>query len=417
MNHFQYRDNDLFCEDVAIKDIAAQVGTPFYVYSHATLSRHLEAFSSAFSSVPHLICYSIKANSNLAVLKTFVNHNAGFDIVSGGELYRARKVGCDPSKIVYSGVGKTETEIAEALQAGILMFNVESPQELETINAVAGSLGKKAGIAIRVNPDVDPQTHPYISTGMKKAKFGINISQALEDYRHAASLPNLEVIGVDCHIGSQLTKLSPFVDAIAKIREVVQTLQQEGFAIKYLDLGGGLGITYDQEEPPSPADYAKVIIEGTKGLGVTLIFEPGRVMVGNAGMLVAEVLYVKKGEAKNFVIVDAAMNDLTRPALYGSYQAIQAVDRSIPGTIFADVVGPICESGDFLAQDRDIPAFSQGDLLAVASAGAYGFTMSSNYNSRRRVPEIMVKEAQVMVVRQRETYDDLIKGESIPEGL
>ncbi|MGE4544696.1 MAG: diaminopimelate decarboxylase [Pedobacter sp.] len=417
MNHFQYRDNDLYCEDVAIKEIAAQVGTPFYVYSHATLSRHLEAFSSAFASVPHLICYSIKANSNLAVLKTFVNHNAGFDIVSGGELYRARKVGCDPTKIVYSGVGKTETEIAEALQAGILMFNVESPQELETINAVAGSLGKKAGIAIRVNPDVDPQTHPYISTGMKKAKFGINISQALEDYRHAASLPNLEVIGVDCHIGSQLTKLSPFVDAIAKIREVVETLQQEGFAIKYLDLGGGLGITYDQEEPPSPADYAKVIIEGTKGLGVTLIFEPGRVMVGNAGMLVAEVLYVKEGEAKNFVIVDAAMNDLTRPALYGSYQGIQAVDRSISGTILADVVGPICESGDFLAQDRDIPAFSQGDLLAVASAGAYGFTMSSNYNSRRRVPEVMVKGAQVMVVRQRETYDDLIKGETIPEGL
>lgn len=417
MNHFQYHDNDLFCEDVAIKDIAAQVGTPFYIYSHATLSRHLQAFSSAFASVPHLICYSIKANSNLAVLKTFVNHNAGFDIVSGGELFRARKVGCDPAKIVYSGVGKTETEIAEALQAGILMFNVESPQELETINAVAGSLGKKAGIAIRVNPDVDPQTHPYISTGMKKAKFGINISQALEDYRHAASLPNLEVIGVDCHIGSQLTKLSPFVDAIAKIREVVQTLQQEGFAIKYLDLGGGLGITYDQEDPPSPADYAKVIIEGTKDLDLTLIFEPGRVMVGNAGMLIAEVLYVKEGEAKNFVIVDAAMNDLTRPALYGSYQGIQAVDRSISGTIFADVVGPICESGDFLAQDRDIPAFSQGDLLAVASAGAYGFTMSSNYNSRRRVPEIMVKGTQVMVIRQRETYDDLIKGESIPEGL
>jgi len=294
---------------------------------------------------------------------------------------------------------------------------VESPQELDTINAVAGRLGKKAGIAIRVNPDVDPQTHPYISTGMKKAKFGINISQALEDYRRAASLPNLEVIGVDCHIGSQLTKLSPFVDAIAKIRELVETLQKEGFGIKYLDLGGGLGITYEEEEPPSPADYAKVIIEGTKGLGVTLIFEPGRVMVGNAGMLVAKVLYVKQGEAKNFVIVDAAMNDLTRPALYGSYQGIQAVDTSISDTITADVVGPICESGDFLAQDREIPAFSQGDLLAVASAGAYGFTMSSNYNSRRRVPEIMVKGNQVMVVRERETYEDLIKGETIPEGL
>jgi diaminopimelate decarboxylase len=417
MNYFEYRDNELFCEDVALKDIAKQIGTPFYVYSHATLSRHLEAFASAFAEVPHLICYSIKANSNLAVLKTFVSHNAGFDIVSGGELFRAKQVGCDPAKIVYSGVGKTEAEIAEALEAGILMFNVESPQELDTINAVAGRLGKKAGIAIRVNPDVDPQTHPYISTGMKKAKFGINISQALEDYRRAATLPNLEVIGVDCHIGSQLTKLSPFVDAIAKIRELVETLQKEGFAIKYLDLGGGLGITYEEEEPPSPADYAKVIIEGTKGLGVTLIFEPGRVMVGNAGMLVSKVLYVKQGEARNFVIVDAAMNDLTRPALYGSYQGIQAVDNSIADTITADVVGPICESGDFLAQDRDIPDFSQGDLLAVASAGAYGFTMSSNYNSRRRVPEIMVKGDQVMVVRERETYEDLIKGEKIPEGI
>ncbi len=417
MNHFQYRNNDLCCEEVPLKDIATQVGTPFYVYSHATLSRHLETFSSAFTEVPHLICYSIKANSNLAVLKTFVNHGAGFDIVSGGELFRAQKVGCDAAKIVYSGVGKTETEIADALQAGILMFNVESTQELDTINAVAGRLGKKAGIALRVNPDVDPQTHPYISTGMKKAKFGINISQALEDYRRAASLPNLEVIGVDCHIGSQLTKLSPFVDAIAKIRELVENLQQEGFAIKYLDLGGGLGITYDAEQPPSPADYARAIIEGTRGLGVTLIFEPGRVMVGNAGMLITRVLYVKKGEAKNFVIVDAAMNDLTRPALYGSYQGIQAADRSIDGTIIADVVGPICESGDFLAQDREIPAFSQGDLVAVASAGAYGFTMSSNYNSRRRVPEIMVKNDKVMVVRQRETYDDLIKGETIPEGL
>lgn len=417
MNHFQYQGNDLYCEDVAVKDIAAQVGTPFYLYSHATLSRHMQAFTSAFASVPHIVCYSIKANSNLAVLKTFVTLGAGFDMVSGGELFRAQQVGCDPQKIVYSGVGKTEPEIEAALNANILMFNVESPQELETIDRVAGRLGKKAGIAIRVNPDVDPQTHPYISTGMKQAKFGINITQALEDYRRAAAMPNLEVIGVDCHIGSQLTKLSPFVDAIKKIRELVEALKQEGFAIKYLDLGGGLGITYEDEEPPSPADYAKAIIEATSGLDVTLIFEPGRMMVGNAGILTAKVLYVKEGEAKNFVIVDAAMNDLARPALYGSYQGIEPVDRSTSEKMVADVVGPICESGDFLAQDREIPVFKQGDLLAVSSAGAYGFTMASNYNSRPRTPEVMVKGDQILVIRQRETYDDLIKGESIPEGI
>jgi diaminopimelate decarboxylase len=417
MNHFQYQGNDLYCEQVAVKKIAEQVGTPFYLYSHATLSHHLATFTAAFASVPHLVCYSIKSNSNLAVLKTFVNGGAGFDIVSGGELFRAQQVGCDARKIVYSGVGKTEQEIAAALEANILMFNVESSQELETINRVAGQLGKKAGIAIRVNPDVDPQTHPYISTGMKKAKFGINIARALEDYRHAATLPHLEVIGVDCHIGSQLTKLSPFVDAIAKVRELVESLQQEGFAIRYLDLGGGLGITYKDEEPPSPADYAQAIIDATRGLNLTLIFEPGRVLTGNAGILVTKVLYVKHGEAKNFVIVDAAMNDLTRPTLYGSYQGIEAVERSTTGTMLADVVGPICESGDFLAQDREVPAFRQGDLVAVTSAGAYGFTMSSNYNSRCRVPEIMVKGDRILVVRERESFADLIRGEHIPAGL
>lgn len=417
MNHFQYQGNELYCEEVAVKDIAAQVGTPFYLYSHATLQRHMQAFTSAFASVPHIVCYSIKANSNLSVLKTFVNLGAGFDMVSGGELFRSQQVGCDPKKIVYSGVGKTEPEIEAALKAGILMFNVESPQELETIDRVAGRLGQKAGIAIRVNPDVDPQTHPYISTGMKKAKFGINIAQALADYRRAAAMPNLEVIGVDCHIGSQLTKLSPFVDAIKKVRELVESLQQEGFAIKYLDLGGGLGITYDDETPPSPVDYANAVIEATKGLNVTLIFEPGRMIVGNAGILVAKVLYVKEGEAKNFVIVDAAMNDLTRPALYGSYQGIMPVDRSTTERMVADVVGPICESGDFLAQDRDLPVFKQNELLAVSSAGAYGFTMASNYNSRPRTPEVMVKGDQILVIRQRETYQDLIKGETIPAGI
>ncbi len=297
------------------------------------------------------------------------------------------------------------------------MFNVESEQELEKIDAVAGSMGKKARIAIRVNPDVDPQTHPYISTGMKKAKFGINIKQSLDQYRKAAALPNIEVVGVDCHIGSQLTKLSPFTDAIAKIRELVRALQNEGFAIRYLDLGGGLGITYADETPPDFEEYAKAVIGATRDLGVTLVFEPGRVLVGNAGILVCRVLYTKKGEAKNFVITDAAMNDLARPSLYGSYHGIIAVDKFITETLTADVVGPICESGDFLAQEREIPAFRPGDLVAVTSAGAYGFTMSSNYNSRPRVPEIMVKDQEILTVRQRESLEDLIHGETIPENL
>jgi len=417
MNHFEYRNGELFCEDVPIRDIADQVGTPFYLYSHATLTRHIRAFSDAFAAVPHLVCFSVKANSNLSVLRTFINEGAGLDIVSGGELFRGLKAGCDPRKIVYSGVGKTEREIEEALAAGILMFNVESSQELETINRVAGKVGERAGIAIRVNPDVDPQTHPYISTGMKKAKFGINISQALNDYRHAASLPHVEIIGVDCHIGSQLTKISPFVDAIKKVRELVKVLQDEGFDIRYLDLGGGLGITYKDENPPSPADYAEAIIEATDGLGVTLVFEPGRVLTGNAGILVTRVLYTKRGEAKNFIIVDGAMNDLARPALYGSYQGIQAVRQGGEGKVVADVVGPICESGDFLAQDRELQDFQPGDLLAVTSAGAYGFTMSSNYNSRPRVPEILVRKDKVHVVRARETYPDLVRGEEVPPEL
>ena len=357
MNHFQYVDNDLFCEKVAVKDIASQVGTPFYLYSHATLTRHIRGFQKSFASVPHLVCFSVKANSNLAVLKIFINNGAGLDIVSGGELYRGLKAGCSADKIVYSGVGKSAREIREALEAGILMFNVESPQELEQINAIAGEMGKKAPVAIRVNPDVDPQTHPYISTGMKKAKFGINIQEAVQEYRKAATLPNIEVLGVDCHIGSQLTKLSPFVDAIEKIRLLVATLQEEGFAIRYLDLGGGLGITYEDETPPDFDCYAQAIINATKGLNLTLVFEPGRVLTGNAGILVCKVLYTKKGEAKNFVISDGAMNDLARPALYGAFQGILPVDRSQQDTLVADVVGPICESGDFFARDREIPGF------------------------------------------------------------
>ncbi len=419
MNHFNYREKDLYCEDVAVREIAQKVGTPFYLYSHATLARHIRHFQKAFAAVPHLVCFSAKANSNLAVMKVFINAGAGVDIVSGGELFRALRAGCDPGKIVYSGVGKTESEIRAALQNGIMMFNVESAAELEKINEVAGTLGVKAPIALRVNPDVDPQTHPYISTGMKKAKFGINIAQALEEYQRAQSLPHIQVVGVDCHIGSQLTSLSPFVDAIAKIRTLVSTLKAEGADLRYLDLGGGLGITYNNEMPPDLEDYAAAIQKATSDLAVTLVFEPGRVLVGNAGILVCRTLYVKKGEIKTFVITDAGMNDLIRPSLYGSYHGLIAVDRSVDerGTMVADVVGPICESGDFLAQDREIPAFETGDLIAVTSAGAYGFTMSSNYNSRPRVPEIMVQGERVMTVRQRETFEDLVRGETIPEDI
>jgi diaminopimelate decarboxylase len=417
MNFFHYVADELYCEEVPVREIAEQVGTPFYLYSHSTLRRHIQRFSQAFARVPHVVCFSAKANSNLAVLKVFINNGAGIDIVSGGELFRALKAGCDPARIVYSGVGKTEAEIRATLDAGILMFNVESDQELVKIDAVAGAMGKRARIAIRVNPDVDPQTHPYISTGMKKAKFGINIKQSVEEYRKAAALPNIDVVGVDCHIGSQLTKVSPFVDAIAKVRELVQELHKEGFSIRYLDLGGGLGITYSDETPPDFEEYSQAVIDATRDLGVTLIFEPGRVLVGNAGILVCRVLYTKKGEVKNFVITDAGMNDLIRPALYGSYHGIGAVDKSRPGTVTADLVGPICESGDFLAQDREIPAFRPGDLVAVSSAGAYGFTMSSNYNSRPRVAEILIKGNEILTVRQRETQEDLIRGETIPDGI
>lgn len=417
MHHFQYKGNELFAEEVAIKEIVAKVGTPVYIYSQATLARHFKAMDEAFAAVPHTICYSVKANSNLAVLKTFINLGGGVDIVSGGELFRALKAGADPHKVVYSGVGKKDDEIEYALTAGILMFNVESEQELDRINEVAGRLGKKAGIAIRVNPDVDPETHPYITTGLKKAKFGINIERALDQYKRAKSMQHLSIIGIDCHIGSQLTKVAPFVDTIKKLKRLITGLKELGISIKYLDLGGGLGIQYNDELPPLPAEYGKAIVEETKELGLHLLFEPGRNLVGNAGILVGKCLFTKKGDEKNFVIVDAAMNDLARPSLYGSFHGVQAVNKSQSGTVIADIVGPICESGDFLAKDREIPAFTQGDLIAFMSAGAYGFTMSSNYNSRPRVAEVMVKGNQFEVVRARETVEELIKGETIPAFL
>ena len=417
MHHFQYKGDELFAEEVAVKDIVAAVGSPVYIYSQATLERHFKAMDDAFASAPHTICYSVKANSNLAVLKTFINLGGGVDIVSGGELYRALSVGVDPKKVVYSGVGKRDDEIAYALESGILLFNVESEQELDRINEVAGRIGKKAGIAIRVNPDVDPETHPYITTGLKKAKFGINIERALAQYGRAKDMANLDILGIDCHIGSQLTKVSPFVDAIVKLKRLLIGVRDMGIEMKYLDLGGGLGIQYNDEAPPLPADYGTSILKETKDLGLHLLFEPGRNLVGNAGILVGKCLYTKKGEEKNFVIVDAGMNDLARPALYGSFHGVQPVKKDQDGVIEGDIVGPICESGDFLVKDREFANFRQGDLLAFMSAGAYGFTMSSNYNSRPRVAEVMVQGDKFEVVREREKLEDLIKGERVPSFL
>ena len=422
MNHFEYRNGEMFAEEVPLKRIAREVGTPAYVYSLATLKRHFKVFNEAFAKVRHIVCFSVKANSNLALLRAFAKEGSGFDIVSGGELFRALKVGADPKKIVFSGVGKKKEEIENALNSGILMFNVESEQELLTLNEIASAIGKRAPISLRVNPDVDAQTHPYISTGMKKAKFGVDIKKSLETYRKAVSLKNVEVVGVDCHIGSQLTSITPFVDALAKVREYLDRvlageMKKEGAQIRYLDLGGGLGINYHDETPPLPDDYAKAIIDGLEGLDITLILEPGRVIVGNAGILLTEVQYIKETDTKKFVIVDGGMNDLIRPALYGSYQAIQPVIDNKSQKIVVDVVGPICESGDFFAKDREISRPQRGDLLAVMSAGAYGFTMASNYNSHPKPPEVLVDGDRYHVVRKRESFDDLINGEAIPPSL
>lgn len=418
MHHFQYQGSELFCEQVPLQKIAEQCGTPVYVYSHATLERHYRVFDDALKGGKHLICYSVKANSNLAVLKSLISWGAGVDTVSKGEIFRALEVGADPKKIVFSGVGKREDEIEYALQKGILAFNVESHAELEAIERVAARMGKKAPVSLRVNPDVDAQTHPYISTGLKKNKFGIPVASARDEYRAALKMPHLDVIGLDCHIGSQLTKTSPFQDAIARLGELARTLVKDGVQLRYLDIGGGLGIPYNQEDPPSPADYGKAIqqaMSAFSGLDLTLICEPGRVIVGNAGVLVTKTLYLKQSEIKNFVVVDAAMNDLIRPAFYDSYHAIWPVKKREGEAYVADVVGPICETGDFLARDRQLTvAPKQGDLLALMSAGAYGFTMSSNYNTRPRAAEVMVKGAEFAVVRKREELSDLIRGEQIP---
>lgn len=411
MHEFNYIGNELYCEKVPVRKIVQEVGTPVYIYSSGTLRNHFRAFDSAFAEAPHIVCFAVKANSNLSILRLFAKEGGGADIVSGGELFRALKAGIEPGKIVFAGIGKTEEEIAYALKSDILMFNAESPLEIQKINEVAGRLGVKARIALRVNPDIDPKTHPYISTGLKKSKFGIDIRRALEEYQTASTLPHIEIVGIHKHIGSQITEVSPFVAAMERVMDLVRRLKEAGIMVKYIDAGGGLGIQYSEEEPPHPREFGAALIPMVRGLGCTLIFEPGRVIVGNAGILVTKVLYLKSGEAKNFVIVDAGMNDLIRPSLYDAYHRIVPVQKREAAEITADVVGPICESGDFLARDRKIARPEPGDYLAAMSAGAYGFTMSSNYNSRPRSAEVMVEGDQYHIIRKRESYEDLIRGE------
>ncbi len=417
MHDFHDVGNELYCERVPVARIAKAVGTPFYLYSRHTLASHFQAVDGAFAAIPHLTAFAVKANSNLAILRLFAQLGGGADIVSGGELYRALKAGVPREKIVFAGVGKTRNEIAEALRAKILLFNVESAQELRAIDQVARALKTRARISLRVNPHIDPQTHPYISTGLKQSKFGIDIDRALEQYKLATTLKGIEVVGVHSHIGSQLTQVQPFVEAMARVLELVDALKTQGIAIRYLDMGGGLGIPYKDETPPSPRAMADAVLPLLRGREFTLILEPGRVLVGNAGILVTKVLYTKEGEARNFLVVDAGMSDLIRPSLYEAYHEIRPVVRTQRPPRVVDVVGPICESGDFLAQDRELPSCEPGDLLAVMSAGAYGFAMASRYNSRPFIPEVLVTGNRYVVIRARETYRDLVRGETIPPFL
>ena len=417
MHEFQYKNGQLHAEGVSLKSIAAKVGTPFYCYSATTLTRHFDAFDHPLSPLLHLICFSMKANSNVAVLNLMVKKGAGVDIVSGGELYRALIAGASPAKIVFSGVGKTDEEIGYALRQKILMFNVESEEELRRISSIAKKMKAAAPIAIRVNPNIDAKTHPYISTGLKKSKFGIQTDASLKLYHEAKRLPGIKIVGIDCHIGSQLTTLAPMIEALSRVKILYRKLAEMGIPIRLIDLGGGLGITYKDEVPPHPTEYARAIIDAAAGLPATFIFEPGRVIVGNAGILVTKVLYRKRQGKRRFLIVDAAMNDLIRPALYDSYQELLPVTQKNGRRETLDVVGPICESGDFFAKGRRFPWLKAGSLVSIMSAGAYGFTMASNYNSRPRIPEVMVRGDRFMVVRERENYRDLLRGEKIPKFL
>jgi len=412
MEPFNYRDGTLFAEGVALSAIAARFGTPTYVYSRAHIEAQYRAYDDALAGAPHLVCFAVKANSNLGVLNLLARLGAGFDIVSRGELERVLAAGGDPHKVVFSGVGKSREDMRRALEVGVHCFNVESEAELERLQDVAAGMGVKAPVSLRVNPDVDAGTHPYISTGLKENKFGIDIEQAEEVYAQAAALPNLDVIGIDCHIGSQLTTLSPFLDALDRLLLLVDRLAARGIAIRHLDLGGGLGVRYRDEQPPAPGDYIAAVRQRLEGRGLALLFEPGRSLVANAGVLLTRVEYLKHTEHKDFAIVDAAMNDLIRPALYQAWMDIVPVTPHGGEVCSYDVVGPICETGDFLAKDREL-ALVEGDLLAVRSAGAYGFVMSSNYNTRGRAAEVLVDGEQAHLVRRRETLEELYAGESL----
>ncbi|SFP94127.1 diaminopimelate decarboxylase [Geopseudomonas sagittaria] len=412
MQPFNYRDGELFAEGAALSAIAERFGTPTYVYSRAHIEAQYRAYADALTGMPHLVCFAVKANSNLGVLNVLARLGAGFDIVSRGELERVLAAGGEPGKIVFSGVGKSRDDMRRALQVGVHCFNVESDVELERLQQVAAELGVKAPVSLRVNPDVDAQTHPYISTGLKENKFGIAIDAAEAVYVRAAELANLEVVGVDCHIGSQLTQLEPFLDALERLLALVDRLAARGIAIKHLDLGGGLGVQYRDEEPPLAGDYIKAVRKRLAGRELALVFEPGRSIVANAGVLLTRVEYLKHTEHKDFAVIDAAMNDLIRPALYQAWMDVSAVQPHAGEVRVYDLVGPICETGDFLAKNREL-ALAEGDLLAVRSAGAYGFVMSSNYNTRGRAAEVLVDGEQVHLVRRRESIEELYAGESL----
>lgn len=412
MNAFQYRDGELFAEGVALSAVAERFGTPVYVYSRAHIEAQYRAYADALQGVDHLVCYAVKANSNLAVLNVLARLGAGFDIVSGGELERVLAAGGRADRVVFSGVGKTRADMRRALEVGVHCFNVESADELERLQSVAAELGLRAPVSLRVNPDVDAGTHPYISTGLKENKFGISIEQAEDVYLRAAQLPNLEVVGVDCHIGSQLTTLAPFLDALDRLLALVDRLGDCGIHLRHIDLGGGVGVRYRDEEPPEVSEYIQAVRERTEGRDLALLFEPGRFIVANAGVLVTRVEYLKHTEHKDFAIVDAAMNDMIRPALYQAWMNVAAVSPRQGEPRTYDIVGPICETGDFLAKDRPL-ALAEGDLLAVHSAGAYGFVMSSNYNTRGRCAEVLVNGTEAHEVRRRETIAELYAGESL----
>lgn len=415
MDHFNYKNNELYAEDVALHKIAESVGTPFYCYSSATIERHYNVFMESFGNKKPLLCFAVKSNSNLAVIKTLANLGAGGDAVSEGEIRRCIAAGVSPQKIVFSGVGKTRDEIKYALSVGIMQFNIESEPELERINEVAISMGKKAPVAFRVNPDIDAGTHDKITTGRKEDKFGIEWDSALSIYKKASKMEGIAIRGIAVHIGSQLTNLAPFDKAFKKLKELLKELRASGLNIEHLDLGGGLGIPYNTETPPSPSEYAKMVIEATKDMDCSLTFEPGRLIVGNAGVLVTSVIYLKKTSAKNFLIVDAAMNDLIRPTLYNAYHEVVGLKKNSGAVITCDVVGPICETGDVLARSIKLPEMAENDLVAIRSAGAYGAVMSCEYNSRLLIPEVLVRGNKFAVIRKRPSYEEMLARDVIPD--